>query len=543
MMNMNIIKNLHLSVRFLPRVNVSVRMFSESCSLCQRQSQFKNIKKNKSRKKYRQYTPSTDINSSESELSAKFQEYVENLILGSHEEMKTVTEKERLLTSSLPDSVLELRGLCINNLELDSDYIVTSDEGFHVKLVRAGGVSLPSGGWRSGTLVTVVLDDTGGWSQDHHESWRRVDGIIVDISSERIIVSVDNVSSWLLEMFHGRLGQRSIKLLKRSEEQIYRNSIKQLKHLLQHPVQFDKVPPARFIFENILEVSDKQDATADVPEQVLTVFNKRVLRDESKRSALLTCAQCPPLHIIQGPPGTGKTTTLASAVLSSVSNGDTCLVVTPSHAACDAAARALTQHWPGYTAGSLVRLGHKLRLTDRSVEQYLPEQIVTSEHLESLRSQLAWVRRQLVETSSESGDMLREERSLVSQVRQEYRELEERVVKSARVVVCTLQTAMRWWILRLVETGHFSVVYVDEAGFSLDSHLLPVLVRAGRLVLAGDHCQLPPVVLSDQGQERGLGVSLMERVSNVCPGVVTLLTTQYRSHHIISGQFIFKYIF
>ena len=77
------------------------------------------------------------------------------------------------------------------------------------------------------------------------------------------------------------------------------------------------------------------------------------IRDRSKKRALMSCSKCAPVTLIQGPPGTGKTTTLAAAVLSAVANGDTCLVVTPSHAACDAATCAVTQHWPRMTRGQV----------------------------------------------------------------------------------------------------------------------------------------------------------------------------------------------
>ena len=74
---------------------------------------------------------------------------------------------------------------------------------------------------------------------------------------------------------------------------------------------------------------------------------------------------------------------------------------------------------------------------------------------------------------------------------------------------------------------------MDEAGFCLSSQLVPVLARARRLVMAGDHLQLPPVVLSQEALDRGLGVSLMETLASSCPWTVSLLTTQYRSGGLI----------
>ena len=109
-------------------------------------------------------------------------------------------------------------------------------------------------------------------------------------------------------------------------------------------------------------------------------------------------------------------------------------------------------------------------------------------------------------------------------------------MKDTKIVVCTLQTSCRPNILKLLR-HHFDLVCVDEAGFSLDSHVLPVMVRARRLILAGDHLQLPPVVLSSDARERGLAVSLFERLasSSSLQSCVALLSVQYRSNKIISG--------
>lgn len=131
------------------------------------------------------------------------------------------------------------------------------------------------------------------------------------------------------------------------------------------------------------------------------------------------------------------------------------------------------------------------------------------------------------------GELLEEERRLVEQQRREYREHEERVITEVQVVVCTLQTSYRPAILRLV-SQHFDLVCVDEAGFSLDSQVVPVVMRARRLILAGDHLQLPPVVLSQQARDRGLHISLFQRLLSSLHHCVAVLRVQYRSNSMIS---------
>ena len=454
-----------------------VRTISQSCSLCQGK---KILKQKQQRRNYRR-KPVTQEPCSE--LGLKFKAYVENLILGTYAELKTVVERERLLSSNLPDFILELRGLCINNLELDPHHVEIQDRRVTVRFVRSQGTAMPSGSWRSGGLVSLVLDDPGGgFSQ---EAWRMVDGVVVDIDSNSLLVSVNSLNNWILDLVHGRQTLDHIKVIKRSEEKIYRNSIRSLKELVKQPVDFAKTPAARVIFETLFDMERSEEVA--VTDQTLTVYNKCLLDDESKMSALSRCAECGPVTMIQGPPGTGKTTTLAAALLSSVASGNRCLVVAPSHVACDALTQAMVAHWPGLALGPVVRLGQKLRLTSRRVERYLPENVAINDGLlESLTSELDLVRRQLIDSAHDKGDLLRLEASLVSRVQEEEWALEQRVVRDAKVVVCTIQTAMKSYILDLLQCGHFSVLYVDEAGFSLDCHLVPLLVRAKRLVMAGD---------------------------------------------------------
>ena len=118
-----------------------------------------------------------------------------------------------------------------------------------------------------------------------------------------------------------------MRVMKRSEERLYTNSVKQLREILEAEINFDAVPPAKFIFENILKTVDiisesertegsegsEEIEDGDLisesqtpPGQILRVYNKKLLQDESKKRALLACAQCPPVSIIQGPPGTGQ---------------------------------------------------------------------------------------------------------------------------------------------------------------------------------------------------------------------------------------------
>ena len=382
-------------------------------------------------------------------------------------------------------------------------------------------------------LVSLQLEDSG--SGGRSQTWRRIEGILEEVTSSAMTVSLEKMEGWVVD---GLVGRRSaaVKIVKRSEEKLYTNSSKQLRKLLNYELS-DKHLPARTVLENVL--GPGSESSPSPSPQLLTIFNKKLLSDESKMTALQLCSQCLPLTLLHGPPGTGKTTTLAAAVLSAVKNGDKVLVAAPSHAACDALTLAITSNsdWV-----RLVRLGSKLRLTSTAVERFLPDQLWPSPSLERLGQRLGWVRRQLLDGHRGRGELLEEEGRLVAQQRREYREHEEQLMKEAEVVVCTLQTSFRASILRMV-SEEFDLVCVDEAGFSLDSQVWPVMARARRLILAGDHLQLPPVVLSEEARARGLGESLFEKLvrSTSLEESVAVLRVQYRSNKIISdwssGQF------
>ena len=493
----------------------------------------------------RKFTPKNQFdNGRDTGLAAGFKNYLENVILATIEEKKVVLAREKLLNSNLPNDLLELRGLALISLALDTSFMQVSDgKNFEVKLVREGTKCLPDGGWRRGMLVTLELEGIDGFCSS--DVWRRKNGVLVDVGSQWVVVSLDNLDSWVLETLTAKRRMGGVRVVKRSEDGIYNRNLDMLKNLMKKTLNFKETTPQGYIFSNVLELdeihcpesSSTDNSDISPPnEQNLVIFNQKLLTDSSKQSALTVCSSCPPVAVIHGPPGTGKTTTLAAAVLSAVANGEKVLVVAPSHAACDAFTAAVAEYWPGgkERRGKLVRLGSKLRLTTKEVEKFLPENIAKSDILSDIENKIRIVRSELVKGGRGRGSLVQEEANLVSEHNDAHKELEDEVIGKALVVVCTIMTASRNHIQRMMSEGCFSLVCVDEAGFTLDSQLVPLVARAKRIVLAGDHLQLPPVVLSQEGKDRGLDISLLERLAKHCPESVTMLSTQYRSHHDIS---------
>ena len=148
-------------------------------------------------------------------------------------------------------------------------------------------------------LVSLQLEDGGsaGWSQ----TWRRIEGILEEVTSSSMTVSLEKMEGWVVD---GLVGRRSpgVKIVKRSEEKLYTNSSKQLRKLLNYELS-DKHLPARIILESVLGPGTESSPSPSPSPQILTIFNKKLLSDESKMTALQLCSLCLPLTLLHGPPG------------------------------------------------------------------------------------------------------------------------------------------------------------------------------------------------------------------------------------------------
>ncbi|MFO0822935.1 MAG: AAA domain-containing protein [Gemmataceae bacterium] len=244
----------------------------------------------------------------------------------------------------------------------------------------------------------------------------------------------------------------------------------------------------------------------------------------------------PDVAIIHGPPGTGKTTTLVELIRQVVAGGDTVLACAPSNHAVDNLLEKLL------AAGELpVRLGHPARvspeLRSRAIDilaEKHPDarqaRKVAKEAFKLFREADKWTREK--PQPGEKAAMRREARELLAESRRLESRAIERVLDEARIVCATLTGLDS----QLLGKRRYSVAVIDEACQSTEPACWLPLLRVDRLVLAGDHCQLPPTVISPEAAEEGLAVSLMERLVGLCGhDIAKLLTIQHRMHTAIMG--------
>ncbi|MCA9986484.1 MAG: AAA family ATPase, partial [Anaerolineales bacterium] len=256
----------------------------------------------------------------------------------------------------------------------------------------------------------------------------------------------------------------------------------------------------------------------------------------SQQEAVRHALAAEDIAIIHGPPGTGKTMAVAALIQAAVAAGERVLACAPSNLAVDNIAERLAG-----TGLRLVRIGHPARILPQIQELVLEVQVENEQtyrqakrlrkEAAALQVQAGKFRRARPEKGArsaqrrEAGEMFDEARLLEAQA-------VEQVLDRAQVVLVTL-TGIDSAILGQRE---FDTCVIDEAGQSTEPACWIPVSRSRKLVLAGDHQQLPPTILSPQAAQAGLGCSLMERLMRLDGArLARRLDVQYRMHEQIMG--------
>ena len=260
-----------------------------------------------------------------------------------------------------------------------------------------------------------------------------------------------------------------------------------------------------------------------------------------QREAVELALSAEDIAIIHGPPGTGKTTTLVAVIEAAVVRGETVLACAPSNMAVDNLAESLTA-----VGASIVRIGHPARVLEQLQDYTLDAQVEQHEDYKlakRLRRQAYGLQNDAVKwrrakpLPGEKAAMRQEAKQLQAEARSLEARAVERVLDSVPIVLSTL-TALD---SSLLGQRQFDLCVIDEAGQSTEPATWIPVTRARRVVLAGDHLQLPPTVISQQAQDEGFGVSLLERMMNDDlrmkneAEIAVMLEVQYRMHGAIMG--------
>ncbi|KAK8384380.1 hypothetical protein O3P69_009288 [Scylla paramamosain] len=409
------------------------------------------------------------------------QEWVQLHLSLLEEERQAEVQAAQTQVEGVPARVLEARGVLLGRL-----VVAERSTGLYGRPVvtltpERKDATLPANKFSAGDIVGVC------------EGPKQVaTGVVVEVGERRVVVAGEEEGREDLDSLED---DTRITLRKLASEVTYRRIKSGLTQLGQ-----EVNSPASHLLALLFGEDPPYDLSPRLPPKLISpsgdlqLFNDRL--DSSQREAVEFALRRSDLAVIHGPPGTGKTTTLVEVIRQHVKLGCKVLVCAPSNLAVDNLVERLAA-----AKVRLVRLGHPARVTALTQRHTLDAILHNSE--ECLRKELR-----------------EKETRLVGQV-----------MKGSEVILCTLTSGSDEGPLKHLPPQHLDLVVIDECSQATEASCYLSVVRAPKLVLAGDHCQLPPTIVSPQAAAKGLDLTLMERVIAECgEGVVRMLTQQYRMH-------------
>jgi superfamily I DNA and/or RNA helicase len=267
--------------------------------------------------------------------------------------------------------------------------------------------------------------------------------------------------------------------------------------------------------------------------------------NESQHKAVEKIINTPDVGFIHGPPGTGKTTTLVEAIRLTIAEERQTLVCAPSNAAVDLLVEKLSSQ-----GLNVIRIGHPARVTEQSLSKTLDARISLHPHfheLRALRKRMEQVRHQSQQYKRNFGYEERAERRML---KEEARTLKADADTLEFYIVNDLLNNAQAICATLVGSSHpvmkgrrFKTAFIDEAGQALEPACWIPLLRTQRVIFAGDHCQLPPTIKSQEAAKNGLAQTLFEKGIAKYPDKASMLQVQYRMHEDImtfSSNYFYK---
>ena len=442
-----------------------------------------------------------------------------------------------MATLSAIDRLKNLKQLL--KIERDEDYRLYKELFLRVSLEqrRKNGVSwypvkINSEELGSGDLLHLEIERTAYIDKPHQFSSGKnvslfsnqsnetleITGTIKSVSKNtlRLVIHSDELPDWC---YDGKLGLNI---------QFDDNSYLEMQRALDVVIDAknNRVAELREMIEGVLPITfQKNDDDLLIPQ--LNLSQNRAVRHVLRVNDI---------GVVHGPPGTGKTTSLVQAIRLTLQTEAQVLVCAPTNSAVDLLTEKLVE-----LGIDVLRLGHPARMADELLQSSVDGKISASPYYKDIKN----LRRNAEEYFRMAGKFKRvfgkedaqQRAAFYSEAKnciKEARLLEDFVVeelfKNAQVICCTPVTSTH----RALNRKRFNTLFFDEASQALEPMVWIPLLKCRRLILSGDHFQLPPVVKSLEAKKGGLDQTLLDRCIELKDAVV-LLNRQYRMSSAIMG--------
>ena len=289
-------------------------------------------------------------------------------------------------------------------------------------------------------------------------------------------------------------------------------------------------PIVRDVSDAIVNVDFKQRNLVDV-----SLRKVHDLLNDSQINAIVNCIGVERLALIHGPPGTGKTTTLIALIEELVKRNQKILVCAPSNSAVDLLARGI-----GEKGIDVLRIGNVTRIGDSIAHMCLEERIRSHrewQHIKQVKIEAANAKKEAARYKRKFGPQQKKDRQAFRREARELykwaRDLEDRLsnqILSHAKVICTTLIGSAHPVL---EELKFDTVVIDEASQALEPESWTAIVKGDKVIMAGDHMQLPPTVKSTDALSLGLSTTILDVLMPKIEACY-LLNIQYRMNdHIL----------
>jgi superfamily I DNA and/or RNA helicase len=435
--------------------------------------------------------------------------------------------RQKVLMRPLHARVKE--GMTWYPVRLAKDYIGTG-ERIIIEVERTNQKDQPHA-FQSGKLVSVFSNAQGKSEKEH------VNGVINYVRDNLMVITLngDDLPDWVDS---GSLGVDVL-----FDEMSYREMEYAMKKVIE--AEGNRVAELREVLLGG-EIAGYQLQGAG--DRELETGNRKLgtdLLNESQEGALQKVLNARDVAFIHGPPGTGKTTTIVQAIKQTVASEGQVLVCAPSNAAVDLLVDKLSGQ-----GLNVLRIGHPARVTEQSLSKTLDARIAMHENyheLRSLRKKMEHTRQLAHKYKRTFGHFEKTERRLLQQEAKQLKAdadllefyITNDLLQKSEVICCTLVGTSH----PTLRSRKYKTAFIDEAGQALEPACWIPVLKAQRVIFAGDHLQLPPTVKSIEAARLGLAETLFEKGIKKHAKQSSMLQVQYRMHQDImnfSSHYFYK---